>query len=66
MPFVVASVALFVIGAAVAMLTLTEALSFLFGVGGNELQPLLTADKYLSLVSLLVIAFGLSSSSRCS
>jgi sec-independent protein translocase protein TatC len=59
-PFVVASVALFVIGAVVAMLTLTEALSFLFGVGGHELQPLLTADKYLSLVSLMVIAFGLS------
>jgi len=59
-PFVIASVVLFVIGAVVAMLTLTEALSFLFGVGGHELQPLLTADKYLSLVSLMVIAFGLS------
>jgi sec-independent protein translocase protein TatC len=59
-PFVLSSLALFALGAAVAFLTLTEALSFLFGVGGAELQPLLTADKYLSLVSLMVIAFGLS------
>jgi sec-independent protein translocase protein TatC len=59
-PFVLSSLALFALGAFVAFLTLTEALSFLFGVGGAELQPLLTADKYLSLVSLMVIAFGLS------
>ena len=59
-PFVASSLVLFVLGAFVAFLTLTEALSFLFGVGGSELQPLLTADKYLSLVSLMVIAFGLS------
>ena len=59
-PFVVASVTLFVAGAVVALFTLTEALSFLLGVGGNNLQPLLTADKYLSLVSLMVIAFGVS------
>ena len=60
LPFVASSLVLFVLGAVVALLTLTEALSFLFGVGGIELQPLLTADKYLSLVSLMVIAFGLS------
>jgi sec-independent protein translocase protein TatC len=59
-PFVLSSLVLFALGALVAFLTLTEALSFLFGVGGAELRPLLTADKYLSLVSLMVIAFGLS------
>jgi sec-independent protein translocase protein TatC len=59
-PFVISSLLLFALGALVAFLTLTEALSFLFGVGGSELTPLLTADKYLSLVSLMVIAFGLS------
>jgi len=56
-PFVASSLLLFALGAFVAFLTLTEALSFLLGVGGAELQPLLTADKYLSLVSLMVIAF---------
>jgi sec-independent protein translocase protein TatC len=59
-PFVASSLLLFALGAFVAFLTLTEALSFLLGVGGAELQPLLTADKYLSLVSLMVIAFGIA------
>ena len=28
-------------------------------IGGSDLQPLLTADKYISLVSLMILAFGL-------
>ena len=42
------------------MLTLEPALNFLLNIGGSDLQPLLTADKYISLVSLMILAFGLS------
>ena len=47
-------------GAVVALLTLQPALKFLLNIGGSDLQPLLTADKYISLVSLMILAFGLS------
>jgi sec-independent protein translocase protein TatC len=59
-PFVTASIVLFVMGGVVAMLTLEPALDFLLNIGGAQLQPLLTADKYISLVALMIVAFGLS------
>ena len=51
---------LFLVGAVVALLTLEPALNFLLKIGGTDLQPLLTADKYVSLVALMIVAFGLS------
>lgn len=59
-PFLCASIALFALGAFVALRTLEPALGFLIGQGGAELQPLLTADKYLTLVSLMILAFGIA------
>src|SRR5689334_11090551 len=59
-PFIFASIFLFACGAAVAFLTLQPALNFLLKIGGSDLQPLLTADKYISLVALMVVAFGIS------
>jgi len=59
-PFVLSSLFLFACGAAVAFLTLEPALKFLLNIGGADLTPALTADKYISLVSLMIIAFGLS------
>jgi sec-independent protein translocase protein TatC len=59
-PFISASIVLFVLGAFVAMRTLEPALGFLLGQGGTELEPLLTADKYLTLVSLMILAFGIA------
>jgi sec-independent protein translocase protein TatC len=59
-PFLVSSIILFVLGGIVALLTLEPALKFLLNIGGSDLQPLLTADKYISLVSLMIVAFGLS------
>jgi sec-independent protein translocase protein TatC len=59
-PFVLSSIVLFVLGGVVALLTLQPALQFLLKIGGSDLQPLLTADKYISLVSLMILAFGLS------
>lgn len=59
-PFLLTSLVLFAIGAGVALLTLPKALEFLLGVGGEEIQPLLTADKYISMVSIMLLAFGLA------
>jgi sec-independent protein translocase protein TatC len=52
--------ALFAAGGTVALLVLPETLHWLLKAGGSELQPLLTADRYLSLVSLMILAFGLA------
>ncbi len=58
--FLLSSVVLFALGAVVAWFTVTKALDFLLGVGGNSIQPFITADKYLTLVTLMLIAFGVS------
>jgi sec-independent protein translocase protein TatC len=59
-PFIVASLLLFALGGVVAMVTFKQALSFLIGVGGDQLTPLFSASKYLSLIMLMVIAFGIA------
>ena len=59
-PFVVASVLLFCAGGAVALLTFKQALHFLVSVGGQNLTALYTPSKYLSLITLMIVAFGLS------
>lgn len=59
-PFVVSSVILFVGGSFVAVLTFPRALDFLLGVGGDNLEPLLTAGSYLSLTFLMVVSFGIA------
>jgi sec-independent protein translocase protein TatC len=59
-PFVLSAIVLFAFGAFVAFLTLEPALKFLIDVGGSAQQPLFTSDKYLTLVSLMVVAFGLA------
>jgi sec-independent protein translocase protein TatC len=59
-PFLFASLFLFAFGAVVALLTLQPALNFLLNIGGSDLQPLLTADKYIGLVGLMIVAFGIA------
>ncbi|MEX1007498.1 MAG: twin-arginine translocase subunit TatC [Acidimicrobiia bacterium] len=59
-PFLFFSLFLFVCGAAVALVTLEPALHFLLTIGGSDLKPLLAADRYISLVSLMIVAFGIS------
>ena len=59
-PFITTSTALFLAGGVVALITLPQALHFLLTAGGQELRPLLTADKYVSLVTLMILAFGLA------
>lgn len=59
-PFIFSSILLFALGGYVALLTLPKALEFLLDIGGSQLRPELTADKYLGLVSLMIIAFGVA------
>lgn len=58
--FAVSAVILFALGAVVAWFTVEKALEFLLGVGGHSLQPFITADKYLTLITLMILAFGVA------
>ena len=59
-PFVTASVILFAGGSLVAVITFPKALSFLLGIGGKDIDALLSAGSYLTLVFLMILAFGIS------
>ncbi len=59
-PFIFTSTGLFLAGGVVALITLPQALHFLLTAGGQDLQPLLAADKFISLVTLMILAFGLA------
>lgn len=59
-PFIAASVLLFLMGAVVALITLKPALQFLKSVGGTDLDPFYRAGPYLSLVMLMIVAFGIA------
>ena len=59
-PFIAASIILFLMGAAVALLTLKPALQFLQSVGGHNLETYYRAGPYLSLVMLMIVAFGVA------
>lgn len=59
-PFVASSVALFGLGAVLARVTFPRALEFLVGVGGSDLETIFSPAKYLRLVILMTLAFGLA------
>ena len=59
-PFIVASILLFLAGAGVALLTFEPALSFLVGVGGENLETFFTPTKYLGLITMMILAFGVA------
>ena len=59
-PFIVVSIVLFLVGVGVAFLTFESALRFLVGVGGENLETFFTPTKYLSLITLMIIAFGIA------
>ncbi|HUI47911.1 MAG TPA: twin-arginine translocase subunit TatC [Acidimicrobiia bacterium] len=58
--FLIAIMLLFALGGVVAWFTVEKALEFLLGAGGPQIQPFLTADKYLTLVALMIAAFGVA------
>ena len=59
-PFVVSSTALFALGGVVAWLTFPKALDFLVGVGGDSLIAIFSPSKYLRLIILMIVAFGVA------
>ena len=59
-PFVGSSVILFCLGAVLARLTFPKALDFLLAVGGEDLEAILSPSKYLRLVMLVGLAFGVA------
>lgn len=58
--FLISAVLLFALGCVVAWFTVEKALSFLLGIGGPSIQPIIVADKYLTLVTLMILAFGVA------
>lgn len=59
-PFVVSSVTLFLMGGFVAYWTLGPALDFLISWAGNDVEANFQVSKYISLVGLMVAAFGIA------
>jgi sec-independent protein translocase protein TatC len=57
-PFVAASVLLFVLGAGLALYTIPNALQFLVSIGGSQFEIFYEPNRYLSLVTLMMVAFG--------
>ena len=58
LPFVASSVALFAMGAYIAYWTFPKALEFLINIGG-DVTPMFSPNKYLSLITLMMLGFGL-------
>lgn len=59
-PFVGASIVLFTAGAVVAYLVSEKALHFLNNVGGPTIHQIYSPNSYLSLITLLMVAFGVA------
>jgi sec-independent protein translocase protein TatC len=58
-PFVGSSVLLFLLGAGLALATFGKALQFFDAFGGDNLELLYTPTKYLNLLVLMMVIFGL-------
>ncbi|NND75869.1 MAG: twin-arginine translocase subunit TatC [Ilumatobacter sp.] len=57
-PFVLSSVLLFVAGGVLAYITVGRALQFLIGWAGEDPTALFTVNSYISLIGLMIFAFG--------
>lgn len=58
-PFVLSSVLLFAAGATLAYITVERALEFLIRWSGSEVNQVFGIDKYVSLIGLMIFAFGI-------
>ena len=58
-PFVLSSVILFCAGGTLAYLSVDQALEFLIGWSGEGVNEVYGVDKYVSLVGLMIFAFGI-------
>ena len=59
-PFVVLGSLLFPLGGALAYWTMPKALDFLISIGGPDLITVYSAKPYLSLITKMILAFGLA------
>jgi sec-independent protein translocase protein TatC len=59
-PFITASILLFLAGAALAYFTFEHALVFLKDIGGPSLITIYNPNQYLSLIILVMVLFGLT------
>ncbi len=59
-PFVLSSIVLFVLGAAVAWIVIPKALSFFLAVGGDQIETLFNPTPYLKLIFMMMLLFGLA------
>ena len=57
-PFVLSSVVLFAAGGALAYTTVGRALEFLISWAGDDVGELFTVSSYVSLIGLMIFAFG--------
>ena len=58
-PFVLSSVVLFCAGGTLAYLTVDRALEFLIGWAGEDVNEIFTVSSYISLIGLMIFAFGI-------
>jgi sec-independent protein translocase protein TatC len=58
-PFILSSVVLFLFGGALAYWTLDKALEFLISWSGEGVEQTYQISRYISLVALMVLAFGI-------
>lgn len=58
-PIVVVSVVLFLAGGALAYFTIGQALDFLIGWSGSDVNQVYSVQSYVSLIGLMIFAFGL-------
>jgi sec-independent protein translocase protein TatC len=58
-PFILSSVVLFLLGGYMAYWTLDKALEFLIAWSGEDVNQTYQISKYISLVALMVLAFGI-------
>ena len=57
-PFVISALILFGFGAAIAYYTLNPTLVFLQGMGAQQVEPIYSVDSYVTLIALMMLAFG--------
>jgi sec-independent protein translocase protein TatC len=58
-PIVATSVVLFLAGGALAYFTIGQALDFLIGWSGSDVSQIYSVQSYVSLIGLMIFAFGL-------
>lgn len=58
-PFILSAVTLFILGGITAYWTLDKALEFLIAWSGEDVNQTYQISKYISLVALMVLAFGI-------